>query len=95
MHLGKTFPYENVSYYTIYGFACKFCKTNIPEYNLLNEKLVEAYVQKIFPYTHLIIDEGKDFGQEQMEECKIIQLLEEVISPKCRVHFICSMISCN
>ena len=78
-YLEKTFPYDNVSYYTIDGFACKFCKTITPDYNYLDELLTAAYVNNTFNYNHLIIDEGQDFGQENIEQYKILQTLEDII----------------
>lgn len=81
-YLVSTFQYENVSFYTIDGFACKFCKTIEADYSLLKSKLEEAFYQNSFEYDHIIIDEGQDFGQEQIEQEEIIELLEFIVLNK-------------
>ena len=75
-HLKKEYNYPMVSYYTIDGLACKLCNTGKPDYALLKEKLEEMYLASSFPYQHVIIDEGQDFGKESLEEIEIIDLLK-------------------
>lgn len=53
--------------YTIAGFACKICNTLKPNYNELKAKLEDYYISGSFPYNHVIIDEGQDFGSEAIE----------------------------
>ena len=72
-------PHENIDYYTIDGFACRFCNTGEPNYLLLKAKLEDYYLDENFPYAHIIIDEGQDFGQSNIEENEIIGLLENII----------------
>ncbi len=75
-HLKETYPYPHVHYYTIDGLACKLCGTNTPDYSLLKDKLEDMFINSSFPYKHVIIDEGQDFGRvEDMEE-SIIDLLK-------------------
>lgn len=81
----KSFLYDNykndnIDFYTIDGFACKMCKTSTPDYNKLEETLENYYLSGGFPYEHIIIDEGQDFGQERMEDSKIIKWLYDMIS---------------
>ena len=71
--------YENVSYYTIDGFACKICASATPDHMLLKKRLEEMYGGDEFPYQHIIIDEGQDFGQDRIEESGIIEILESII----------------
>lgn len=81
-YLNSTFKYDNVSYYTIDGFACKICKTIEADYSLLKSKLEELYYENSFEYDHIVIDEGQDFGQEHIEEEQIIDLLEFIVLNK-------------
>ncbi len=72
-------PNMYIDYYTIDGFACKICNTSTPDYQKLKHALEQWYGNSDFPYKHIIIDEGQDFGQTNMEENEIIQLLEMII----------------
>lgn len=75
-YLQQTYPHENISYYTIDGLACKLCDTAIPNYNLLKDALEMMYLEESFPYKHIIIDEGQDFGKERLNDISIIELLK-------------------
>lgn len=70
---------SNVVYNTIDGFACSYCATESADYVLLQEKLETAYYEGTFPFKHVIIDEGQDFGQDRIEEAEIINLLETIV----------------
>ena len=72
------YAHNNVAYFTIDGFACSYCSTPIADYVLLQEKLELAYYEASFPFKHIIIDEGQDFGQDRIEETEIINLLEMI-----------------
>lgn len=79
-HLEKAYPYENVSYYTIDGFACKMCSTPTPDFDYLESVLLDYDDNKNeFPYRHVIIDEGQDFGQDRMHADSIFALLEDIV----------------
>lgn len=67
---------ENVDFYTIDGLACKMCKTDTPDYKLFCEVLEDCYYNGTFGYRHIIIDEGQDFGQHDIAENNVIELLE-------------------
>lgn len=75
-HLKETYPYPHVAYYTIDGLACKLCDTRQPDYNLLKDNLEDMFCEGSFPYQHVIIDEGQDFGKSELEEEAIIDLLK-------------------
>ncbi len=77
--LKKNFARDNVSYYTIDGFACAFCDSETADYKLLQDNLEQSYFAGDFPYKHIIIDEGQDFGQDRIEEMDIIQTLETIV----------------
>ena len=76
-YLQSTYQIENVSYYTIDGFACYLCNTNEPNYMLLKNILENMYCESSFPFQHVIIDEGQDFGREDINECELISLLKD------------------
>lgn len=78
-YLEENYTRELVSYYTIAGFACKICNTVKPDYNELKSKLEDYYISGSFPYKHVVIDEGQDFGSEAIEETAIIQLIYDII----------------
>ena len=75
-HLKEAYNYPHVHYYTIDGLACKLCETKKADYGLLKEKLEEMYCDGTFPYQHVIIDEGQDFGKIEAEEENLIDLLK-------------------
>jgi len=78
-YLENNYARKFVSYYTIAGFACKICNTARPDYKELKSKLEDYYISGSFPYKHVIIDEGQDFGSEAIEETDIIQLIHDII----------------
>lgn len=74
-YLRETYPYSHVSYYTVAGLSQKLCEK--VDYKALQEKLVQMFLEGTFPYQHVIIDEGQDFGKEEIDEVEIIELLRE------------------
>lgn len=74
-HLRETYPYPHISYYTVAGLSQKLC--NKVDYKAFQEKLIQMFLEDSFPYQHVIIDEGQDFGKEEIDEVKIIELLKE------------------
>lgn len=79
-HLSKEYPLKGVSYYTVDSFACKMCSTPIADYNYLENLLLEYDEGKNdFPYDHVIVDEGQDFGQTRMHTDIIFELLEDIV----------------
>ncbi|MEG1354032.1 MAG: NERD domain-containing protein [Bacilli bacterium] len=79
-YLKEKYNYSHVSYYTIDGLACKICETHKSNYILLLEKLNEMSYNGSFPYQHVIIDEGQDFGKVELEDEIIISLKSNVIN---------------
>lgn len=75
-HLQDNYGHPNVSFYTIDGLACKLCDTLTPNYERLKETLEEMYLDETFPYQHIVIDEGQDFGKERLNDISIIELLK-------------------
>lgn len=74
-HLKESYPYSRVHYFTIDGLACKLCDTKAPDYIVLKKKLEKMLVEGNFPFQHVIIDEGQDFGKIELEE-NLIELLK-------------------
>ncbi len=75
-YLKENYYYENVDFMTIDGLACKMTNLSKPNYEALNETLIKMYDNKTFPYKHIIIDEGQDFGKCNIEEEEIVDLLK-------------------
>lgn len=78
--LEKTHQHELISYFTIAGLACKLCDSATPDYAKAKEKLEDMYISGSFPYKHIIIDEGQDFGNERIEEAEIIDILYDIVA---------------
>ena len=75
-YLKLEYSNENIEVNNIDEFACNMCDTLMADYELLEEKLIETLVENTFPYKHIIIDEGQDFGREEIEEHHIVDLLK-------------------
>ncbi len=75
-HLRKNYEYPFVDYFTIDGFACKICETEKSDYCQLKNILEQMYFDNNFPYKHVIIDEGQDFGRNEIDEVDIINLIK-------------------
>ena len=71
---------EYIDIYTIDGYACKICHTTTPDYSLLKCKVEELYMENAFAYQHIIIDEGQDFGQDEIMESEVIELMADIVS---------------
>ena len=73
---------RNIEVRTIAGFACKMCGTPEPDYYDLADRLLECADNDGFPYRHVVIDEGQDFGVEDIERSGILELLLELVSAR-------------
>lgn len=82
IHLAKLLTGEYAHCYTIDGFACSICHTSTPDYPLLKETLNRMFNTNSFPFPfqHVIIDEGQDFGTDEIENNGIIQLLSDIVT---------------
>ena len=78
--LAENYARENIDFYTISGLACKLCMTSVPDYSKLKAKLEDMYLSESFPYQHVIIDEGQDFGLNDIEEADILDSIRMIIS---------------
>lgn len=78
-YLKNNYKNDNICFYTIDKLACRICGTKTADYNDLSNKLYDYIETKDFPWQHVIIDEGQDFGRSNIEEANIIEYLEEII----------------
>lgn len=81
-YLSENYGHEMIDYYTISGLACKLCDTAVADYSLFKSKLEDIFLSGKFQYQHVIVDEGQDFGVDEIEESDILQLLKEIIECK-------------
>lgn len=77
-HLSDNNPDPNIDFYTIDGFACKMCNTAEPDYSKLKSVLEDMVLSGRFPYQHIIVDEGQDFGKENIEETEILEVFRTI-----------------
>lgn len=78
-YLDANYSHDNIDYETVARFACRLGHTPEPDYALLNRILEEMWEQGTFPYQHVIVDEGQDFGSDAIEEAEILSMLKTVI----------------
>lgn len=78
-YLKNNYSNAFIDYYNLDKWACTFCHTPVSDFELLSQLLETAFYEETFPYKHVIIDEGQDFGQERIEETNIIDLLETIV----------------
>ena len=79
-YLSETHTSENIDFYTVDGLACKLCNSAVPDYERLKEYLEDRFFAGVFPYKHIIIDEGQDFGQSKLEETDIIRTFKDIVT---------------
>lgn len=71
--------FENkVDFYTIDSYACYCTKSSKPNYFDL-KKYLETQTINTFPYSTIIVDEGQDFGQADIENNMILLLLRDLV----------------
>lgn len=66
---------------TIGSFAYEQCHEYPPDYEKLAEYLI-SQDENFFPYLHVVIDEGQDFGIDEIERAEILNLLFDLIVKK-------------
>lgn len=75
--LDKKHKIENVDFYTIDGYACKKCKTITANYYQLKQVVENEILEEKYEYKHIIVDEGQDFGIQEIEESHFLDLLAD------------------
>ena len=78
-HLEETHAHNNIDFLTIASFACKMCGTKEPDYKKAKDVIEEMYLLGTFPYVHVIVDEGQDFGSDKIEESDILQVIHDTV----------------
>ena len=69
-----------IDVYTIPGYACKVCDSSKPNYLALTEELMEH--PEAFPYDHIVIDEGQDFGLKAIEDAMVLETLQSIVESR-------------
>ena len=64
---------------TLDGYVCRLCGVSISDYGGAERKLKDFAAFGSFPYDHVIVDEGQDFGRDAMENVKLLQLLHDAV----------------
>lgn len=77
--LAEHFSNEYIDFFTLDGFACKICNSSSSNYEKLKSSLEDMYFKGNFPYKNIVIDEGQDFGMDDMEEISLIQMLKDIV----------------
>ena len=78
-HLENRYSNANIDFMTIDGFACKICKTAKADYRQASDKVIDMYLTGRFPYKHVIVDEGQDFGKDEIEESDLLQTIHDTV----------------
>ena len=78
-YLDKEYHHEYIEYMTIDKFACKVAETEKPDYRAAGIKILDMYISGLFRYKHVIVDEGQDFGREEIEEADLLQTIYDVV----------------
>ena len=75
----RCLTFGSITVRTIAGYACSVTHAAEPDYDRLAEQLLEMSENGDFPYDHVVIDEGQDFGVESIERSGILDLLREAV----------------
>ena len=78
-YLELNYSHDNISYFTISSLACKMCSSDTPDFSAFKQLLEDMYLSGGFPYKHVIIDEGQDFGMDEIAEADLLQQIKEII----------------
>ncbi len=81
-HLAENYAHENIDYETVARFACRLGHTPEPDYALLNRLLEDMWEKGSFPYQHVVVDEGQDFGSDAIEEADVLSTLKAIVEEK-------------
>lgn len=70
---------SNVDFYTLDAFGCKVCKVPLEKlsYHDVRDCILHMISYDKFEYQHIIIDEGQDFGKDDIDEADILELFYE------------------
>ena len=68
-----------IDFMTLDGYVCRLCGVSVSDYGRAERKLKDFAAFDNFPYDHVIVDEGQDFGRNAMENVKLLQLLHDAV----------------
>ena len=73
--------YENplIDFMILDGYACRLCGVPVSDYGRAERKMKDFAAYGSFPYDHVIVDEGQDFGRDSMENAGLLQLLHDAV----------------
>lgn len=69
----------NIKAMTAAGFACWLCDSPVPDYEALALRILGLIEAGKFPYLHVIVDEGQDFGSAEIDAAGILGLLHDAV----------------
>jgi len=78
-YLEREYSHEMIDYMTIDKFACTVAKTEKPDYQAAKNNVEDMYISGTFPYRHVIVDEGQDFGRDEIEEADLLQTICDAV----------------
>ena len=79
-YLENNYSNDNIDFFTIAALACKICGTTTASYQNLKSRLDDMYFRGNFPYKHIVVDEGQDFGADVIDELEILELLRDIVT---------------
>ena len=78
-YLAATYKNDWIDFFTIDGLATALLGTSAHSPTALEEKLSELFIDDKFPYQHVVVDEGQDFGQDCYEDAGVLETLSEIV----------------
>lgn len=78
-YLEENYHHEMIDFLTIDKFACNICKSQKPNYSETTDRILDMYLAGSFPYVHVIVDEGQDFGKDSIEEADLLQTIHDTV----------------
>ena len=78
-YLADTYKNDWIDFFTIDGLAAALLGPSTCNPTALEEKLSELYINDKFPYQHVVVDEGQDFGQDRYEDAGVLETLSEIV----------------
>ena len=68
-----------IDFMTLDGYVCRLCGVSVSDYGRAERKLKDFAAFGSFPYDHVIVDEGQDFGRDAVENAGLLQLLRDAV----------------
>jgi len=81
-HIKEEYANQYIDVYTIIGYICKLGNSFEPDYDKVKGILEEMFITESFPYKHVVIDEGQDFGFDELESSGIMEIMRQCIEQR-------------